>query len=154
MRASVSDAALLRTGLLLLAVMSALATMVELAMERHWGPGTQLVPWVTLPLVALLALGLLARPARALLRVARVIGFIVLITATFGIYEHVKSNFEAGELDQRYSATWESLPATTRWWLAITHEVGPSPPLAPAASAYAALTMLLATVRHPGNEKQ
>ncbi|MFN0072527.1 MAG: hypothetical protein ACKVVP_13665 [Chloroflexota bacterium] len=149
MRAGVSEAAPLRLGLLILAVLSALATLTELAMERHWTPGTQLVPWVTLGLVAIMSLAVLLRPGRKLIRGVQVIGLLVLLSAVFGVWEHVESNFESGELDQRYSATWDTLPVQTRWWLAMTHEVGPSPPLAPAASAYAALTMLLATVRHP-----
>lgn len=143
------DAAPLRTGLLLLAVLSVLATLTELGLERHWKANSQVIPWITLTVIGLLAVALLLRPGRGLLRLARVLGLLVLLSSAFGVFVHIESNYEAGELDQRYAATWETLPPSTRWWLAITHEVGPSPPLAPAASAYAALTMLLATVAHP-----
>ena len=78
-----------------------------------------------------------------------VFAVLVVVSGVFGIWEHIESNYDAGELDQVYSARWETLPAASRWWLAVSKTVGPSPPLAPGALAQAGLCVLLATVRHP-----
>ena len=60
-----------------------------------------------------------------------------------------QANYEAGPLDQRYTATWESLPAAARWWAAASMTVGPAPPIAPGVLGQAALALLLSTARHP-----
>ena len=89
------------------------------------------------------------RPSRARLRIAQVLAVAVMLSAILGIWEHIESNHDAGSLDGNYQDTWDTLPASTQWWLAISKTVGPSPPLAPAALAQAGLCVLLATVRHP-----
>ena len=100
--------------------MTSAGIVVELAVERHWSQPSQQVAWVA-----------------------------VMLSAVYGIWEHVDSNYDAGELDYRYADTWGSVPETTRWWLAVSKTVGPSPPLAPGALAQASLCVLLATLRHP-----
>ena len=75
---------------------------------------------------------------------------VTTVDAAFlGIWGHVHANYEAAPLDVRYADTWDGLPEVTRWWLAATKTVGPSPPLASGALAQAALCVLLATLRHP-----
>src|SRR5215212_1595260 len=95
---------LLRRAFLVLAVFSAAATAIELALERHWQPGTQIIPWVSLALVfiavALVAFG----RSFSLVRVAQGLAAVVVVTALYGIWVHVETNHDAGELDQRYSA--------------------------------------------------
>jgi hypothetical protein len=142
-------APLLRRGLLTLAVLTTLALGIELAAERHWTQPSQLVAWAAL-VVLLLAVGLLlGRATSGRVQAARLLAVLVVVSGIVGIWEHVESNFDAGELDQVYSARWDALPEASRWWLALTKTVGPSPPLAPGALAQAGACVLLATVRHP-----
>jgi hypothetical protein len=102
------------------------------------------------PVAAVAVVALRAgRPTAGRVRLARVLAALVVASALFGVWEHVCANFDAGVLDRRYSETWESLSLATRWWLAVSKTVGPSPPLAPGALAQAAICALLATVRHP-----
>ena len=56
---------------------------------------------------------------------------------------------DAGVLDFHYTATWPTMSEVERWWLAATGGVGPSPSLAPASLAFAALLLLLASIRLP-----
>jgi hypothetical protein len=72
-----------------------------------------------------------------------------MVSAVLGIWEHVEGNHDSGPLDRNYSDTWDDLPASTQWWLAVSKTVGPSPPLAPAALAQVGFCVLLATLRHP-----
>jgi hypothetical protein len=140
---------LLRRGLLGLGALTAAGIAVELAVERHWTQPIQFVAWGAVVVVAV-TLGLLAgAPGRARVRLARMLAVLVLLTAAWGIWEHIYANYDAGPLDLHYTDTWDSLPETTRWWLALTKTVGPSPPLAPGALALASLCVLLAALRHP-----
>ena len=74
---------------------------------------------------------------------ARILAVVVMLSAAMGIWQHVYASYDAGRLDYRYADRWESLGEATRWWLALTKTVGPSPPLAPRA-----LCILLAALRH------
>lgn len=147
----ISDAAspLLRRGLLWLGAVTVSALAVELAAERHWTQPVQLVAWAAL-LLTLVAVALVAwAPSPRNVRLAQIVAVVVVLSSVLGIWEHVYSNYDAGELDQQYSNSWESLPESSRWWLAVTKSVGPSPVLAPGALAQAAVCVLLATLRHP-----
>lgn len=144
-----SAAPLLRRGLLWLAGVTVAGISVELAVDRHWTQPSQLIAWGALAVVAV-AIALVARkPSVARVRRARVLAVIVMLSAVVGIWEHVESNYDAGPLDFNYTDTWEGMPELSRWWLAATKSVGPSPPLAPGALAQAGLCVLLATLRHP-----
>lgn len=141
--------AAVRSGLLGLCAAGVVGTAVELAMLRHWSSFLQLVPWLALaPLAGALVL-LALRPSPAAVRVARSVAVAVVIVAGFGILEHVKANYDAGPLDRRYATSWETMSAPSRWWTAASGGVGPSPALAPAVLAQAALCLALATVAHP-----
>lgn len=141
--------ALLRRGLLGLALLTMLGIALELIIERHWTQPIMLVAWVALALLGL-AVGLIWRaPSGGRVRAAQLLALVVLISAALGIREHIEANHEAGPLDYRYAQTWDGLSSPTRWWLAARKVVGPSPPLAPGALAQAALCLLLATARHP-----
>jgi len=144
-----SAAPLLRRGLLALGGVTTAALVVELLAERHWSAGSQFVAWIFVALGAVtLILAARASTPRAIW-LARILAVAVIAGAVFGVWEHIESNRDAGELDQVYSATWESLPASQQWWLAVSKTVGPSPPFAPAALAQAGFCTLLATVKHP-----
>ena len=139
----------MRRGLLALCGAGVLGTAVELAMLRHWTSAVQLVPWTALPPLGV-ALGALAvRPGRTTVRAARAVALTVVLVAAFGIFEHVKANYDAGPLDRRYSTRWETMSEPSRWWAAAAGSVGPSPALAPAVLAQAAACLALATAHHP-----
>ena len=87
----------------------------------------------------------------------RAIVVAVFVAAAFGVFEHIDANYDAGPLDFRYSAKWETMSTADRWWTAATNGVGPSPPLTPAVLAQAALCLGLATIQHPalaGDERE
>lgn len=147
-------AAQLRRGLLWLGALTTVGTLVELTLERHWTQPSQLIAWAALAANAA-AVVLLARavsPGRV--RLAQILAAVAMVSAVVGVWEHVAANYEAGELDRRYASSWEQLSEPTRWWLALTKSVGPSPPLAPGVLAQAGLCVLLATQRHPALRKE
>jgi hypothetical protein len=146
---SASAAPALRRGLILLAVLGVVGTAAELAAERHWETAVQLIPWFTLGIIAVGVVLLLVRPRPATIWAVRVITIVVFASAAFGVFEHVNANFNAGPLDFRYSARWATMSTAARWRTAMTGGVGPSPPLAPAILAQAALCLGLATLSHP-----
>ncbi|MGQ0574615.1 MAG: hypothetical protein ACT4RN_10490 [Pseudonocardia sp.] len=133
---------LMRTGVVVLAVVGIAGTAAELAAARHWGLPVQFVPWVSLALLALalVLLGLLRRRAAALVRV---IGVLVLGASGFGVYMHLATNLAAGAATR---PDWAQLPPSTQWWLAASQSVGDTPPFAAGALGYAAALVLLATV--------
>jgi hypothetical protein len=144
-----SAAPALRRGLLWLAGLTVVGLAIELAAERHWTQPVQFVAWGALVVTAL-AVGLVVgTPSPGRLKLARWLAIAVMLSASFGIWEHIEENHDSGELDRVYGETWDSLPATTQWWLAASKTVGPSPPFAPGALAVAGFCVLLATSGHP-----
>ncbi|ACZ91658.1 hypothetical protein [Streptosporangium roseum] len=136
----------LRRGLIGLTVLSILGTAFELATERHWQTWEQCLPWGALVLLAAgVVLPALHDSPRVIMAV-RWLASAVLLVALFGVYVHVAANHEAGFLDQGNAGTWETLPALSRWWYALTKSVGPTPPLAPGMLAQTAFLLLLATL--------
>jgi hypothetical protein len=144
-----SAAPLLRRGLLWLGAVTTGGIGVELALSRHWTQPVQLIAWGALGVIGVAIALLIRTPSAAKVRLARMLAFTVMLSAALGIWEHVYANYDAGPLDFEYAETWESLPDASRWWLAATETVGPSPPLAPGALVQASLCVLLATLRHP-----
>jgi hypothetical protein len=142
-------AGVLRAGLLLVASLSVVGTAVELAMERHWNTTVQLIPWAALAVITVGIAALVVRPTNKSIRGVRVLMAVVMLTALFGIWEHVDENYKAGPLDSRYSTTWDSMSGWSRWWAAATKAVGPSPVLAPAVLAEAGLCVALASIGLP-----
>jgi hypothetical protein len=139
----------LRRGLLWLAALTIGGIGVELALERHWTQPIQLVAWGALLVIAIAAVLVAWAPTRTNLRLAQILAVIVILSAAFGVWEHIEANYDAGPLDFHYTDTWDSMSEMSRWWLALSKTVGPSPPLAPGALAEAGLCVLLATLRHP-----
>jgi hypothetical protein len=83
-------------------------------------------------------------PGRGARVLVRVLILAVLGASIYGILDHIAVNANSGPLDARYADTWDSLPATTRWWHAVTKQVGPAPTLAPGVLAQTALLLFLA----------
>ncbi|MFD8557571.1 hypothetical protein ACFV1N_09840 [Streptosporangium canum] len=143
----------LRHGLIALTVLSILGTAFELATERHWQTWEQLLPWGALVLLAAgVALPALHDSPRVIVAV-RGLAVAVVLVALFGVYAHVAANYEAGFFDQRYAGTWETLPALSSWWYALTKSVGPTPPLAPGMLAQTAFLLLLSAFARRTGER-
>jgi hypothetical protein len=138
-----------RRGFLTLAGLSVAGTAVELAMLRHWDGFVQLIPWVCLALLTAALAALVTRPGPGTIRLVRVVATVVLLGAALGVFEHVLANYRAAPLDFRYTARWPAMSARSRWWAAFSGAVGPSPALAPAILAWAALCVWFATLHHP-----
>lgn len=144
-----AQAPVLRRGLLWLAALTTAGILIELAAERHWTQAIQLVAWGAVGVIAV-AIALVAwSPSRGRVQVARILAIVVMLSALLGIWEHIEGNHDSGPLDAQYGDTWDGLSESTRWWLALSKTVGPSPPLAPGALAQAGLCVLLVTLRHP-----
>lgn len=140
---------IMRIGLLWLAVGAVLATGAELALLAHWDGTLQLLPWMALAAALVGIVLIAARTGPVAVRIARLLGLVVLTLGGVGVIVHVIQNHDAGILDYRFSATWSTMGDLQQWWLAATGAVGPSPPLAPASLTFAALLVLLASVRVP-----
>jgi hypothetical protein len=134
-----------RRGLVALTVISILATAFELATERHWNGVEQLIPWLALAVLTV-ATALRLLPNGRGTTIVRMLALIVLGASLYGVIDHVLVNLHAGELDQRFADTWDSLPLLVRGWYAVTKTVGPAPTLAPGVLGQAALLLLLTTL--------
>ncbi|KUI22119.1 hypothetical protein AU195_07310 [Mycobacterium sp. IS-1496] len=150
-RPSAPGTTVVRRALLALTLAGICATAFELASERHWNDVEQFIPWFALAVlaVALLLVCLRSEPAHL---VARALSVLVICASLYGVIDHAAVNHDSGPLDQRYAETWDAMPATEQWWLAITKAVGPAPTLAPGILAQTALMLVLASllrVRRP-----
>lgn len=138
----------LRRGLALLAILGTVGIALELALLRHWAGPLQLIPWAGVALLGVALLVLRARASRRAVLALRILAAAVLVLGVIGVVVHVHENYEAGPLDRRYAATWETTPEWQRWAMAATDTVGPAPSLAPTALSFVALTLLLGTIGH------
>ncbi len=139
----------LRSGLLVIALLGAAGTAIELALDRHWGGFYQWLPWPAVGATLIAIALLLARPRPMVVVTVRALCLAVVALGVIGVLRHVISNYETAPLDAVYGLKWESMSAAARWWAAASGSVGPSPPLAPAALAIDAACVALATWRHP-----
>lgn len=141
---SASTTTWVRRGLLALSAAGIIATAFELASERHWKGLEQFIPWIALGvlLVALVSASAAGRSAQLL---ARALAVLVMGASLYGVIDHAAVNHNSGPLDQRYAETWDAMPVTEQWWLAVTKSVGPAPTLAPGILAQTALLIILAS---------
>jgi hypothetical protein len=121
-------------------------TSVELAMLRHWTSTTQLLAWAAVAAAAVALALTVVRPTPTRLRAGRAIAAAVAVTSAIGVVEHVYGNYGAGPLDFRYADRWATMSLASRWWAAASGAVGPSPALAPAILAQAAVFVWLAGI--------
>ena len=140
---------LLRAGLLGLGFLGSLGTMLELALARHWTGPIQLLPWVVLAIVSVVIGVVAVRPTHGVIGIARVVAVASIGAGLFGVFKHVKANYDAAPLDAVFGSRWEAMSGASRWWHALIESVGPSPSFAPAALALIAVCLLFATMRHP-----
>ena len=122
---------------------------MELALLRHWDNGLALIPFAALAVLTIAIILVARRPDARAITAARALATAVLVTSAIGVLIHIRANYEAAPLDFRYTDSWPTTSEPVRWLLAATDTVGPSPTLAPAAIAFMALALLLATIHHP-----
>lgn len=135
-----------RAAFVWLAVTGIGGTALELAMLRHWTSASQAVAWGALAALGVALALTTIRPTRSRLRAGRAMAVAVALSAALGVFEHVDANYAAGPLDFRYADRWSTMSAVSRWWAAATGAVGPTPALAPAILAQAAVFVWLAGV--------
>lgn len=148
-RSQADWARVLRRALVGLGALGGAATGIELAMQRHWHSGSQLIPWISLGVLIGAAALVVVRPARERLLAGVAVALGVAGSSVYGVVAHVQANLNAGPLDFRFERTWATMSASGRFWKAFTDVVGHSPTLAPGALAFAALCIALSTLGHP-----
>ena len=104
---NVADTAtILRRAMLGLAAAGIVATLVELATLRHWTTTTQLIPWFVLGVLAVGVLIVALGGSRQMIHVVRFIALAAAIGGLYGLYIHVKANYDAAILDYHYTDRW------------------------------------------------
>ena len=134
----------MRRILALIAVGTAAGGLVEMALLRHWGEATQIIPWVVL--IAVLVVGLLVATGGGSRIGAQVTGAAGLLTGAIGIFLHLSENLDEGEDLAQYAQTWESMPVLERVWLALNGTVGEAPLLAPGMVSLAGVILFIAVL--------
>ena len=134
----------MRRILALIAVGTAAGGLVEMALLRHWGEATQIIPWVVL--IAVLVVGLLVATGGGSRIGAQVTGAAGLLTGAIGIFLHLSENLDEGEDLAQYAQTWESMPFLERVWLALNGTVGEAPLLAPGMVSLAGVILFIAVL--------
>ena len=115
-----------------------------MALLRHWGEATQIIPWVVL--IAVLVVGLLVATGGGSRIGAQVTGAAGLLTGAIGIFLHLSENLDEGEDLAQYAQTWESMPFLERVWLALNGTVGEAPLLAPGMVSLAGVILFIAVL--------
>jgi hypothetical protein len=133
----------IRTVLALLASATAVGGLIELAMLRHWGEATQLVPWVALVAVAVVGV-LTARGGST--RLAQATGAAAAVAGAIGVVIHLSENLDYGEDLAQYAQTWETTPFLERLWLVLNGTVVEAPTLAPGMVALSGVILVIAVL--------
>lgn len=149
---STDTATLMRRGMLAIGGLGVAGTTAELIFLRHWQSPLQLIAWPAMAALGVVLLLIARRPVRRSIRWAQGLGLSVLLLAGIGVLVHLFQNLASGPLDRDYATIWDTLSPIEQLWTAATGGVGPAPTLAPAAIAWTALILLLATLRHPALE--
>jgi hypothetical protein len=84
-----------------------------------------------------------------MIRVVRFIALVAALSGVYGLYIHVKANYDAAILDYHFTERWPHMSLLSKLWAASTGQVGPSPVMAPAVLSQCAVCLALATFRHP-----
>jgi hypothetical protein len=134
----------------ILGALIVLGTALELATERHWKADNQYFAWIFLGLVASAVVLGSFPPSPLALGATRMLSGVTIAGSLFGIFEHIKANYDAIPLDYRYTKKWTTMSTVSKVWTAVTKSAGPSPVLAPGILALAATCMLLAVSHGDG----
>ena len=122
--------------LLLITLISATGTFVELLLLEHTEEFYQLIPVVLLAVVAIAATLVFVAPRRWSINLLRGVLVLCLISAALGIFFHYQGNTEF---------VLERTPKLNGWPLFSKAMMGATPALAPGTMAQLALIGLLAT---------
>ena len=140
-----------RYCLLGLATLSNIGIALELGFTRHWGTRTQLIPWAMVVVTVGAIVVVVTGNGRWRTHVARAVSALVAVGAAFGVYEHVRSNYQTAPLQTRFADRWSTMSTVSKIWEAATGGVrNSSPPLAPSAMVVAAALIWIATMRSWG----
>jgi hypothetical protein len=123
--------------LLLIVLLSTVATLTELLLLEHTEEFYQLIPVILLGVMAASTVTLLLAPRRWSINLFRAVMLFSLLSAAVGIYLHYRANVEF---------VLERYPAATGADLFKRAIMGALPALAPGAMAQLALIGLLATL--------
>ena len=147
---NVADTAtILRRSMLALAAAGIAATTVELATLRHWTTTTQLIPWMVLGVLTIGVLIVALGGSRQMIRIVRFLALVAALSGGYGLYIHVKANYDTAILDFHFTDRWPHMSLMSKLWAAGSGQVGPSPVMAPAVLSQVAVCLALATFRHP-----
>ncbi len=145
----VDTATILRRAMLALAAAGVVATTIELATLRHWTTTTQIIPWIVLAALTVGVLALVLCATAQVIRVVRVVACLAIVSGLYGVFTHVQANYHAAILDYHFTDRWPEMSLASKVWAASSGEVGPSPVMAPAVLSQCAVSLALATLRHP-----
>ena len=126
--------------LLMVLIISLVATEIELLLLEHLESLTQWIPVVLIALGLLAALGVALRPGKWMLTIFRALMALFLAAGTLGLYLHYRGNVEF-ELEMN--------PALNGFELFRKTMMGATPVLSPGVMCQLGLLGLLYTFRHP-----
>jgi hypothetical protein len=135
----------LRFFLLILSVLTMVATLVELVLAEHTGETLQLVPFFFCGAGLIVALAAMLRPGKGTVTALRVVMVVVALGGLVGIGIHLIENFEFASEVRPNAATIDQFVAAIK---------GAAPLLAPGTLVFAGLLGLAATYYHPALEMQ
>src|SRR5258705_11230383 len=93
-----STADVLRRSLIGLAVLCGIGTTLELVLLRHWTNLLELIPFMSLAILAVAVALLIRRPRRRTVLVARTLATVVGASGIVGVLVHVRQNYESAPL--------------------------------------------------------
>jgi len=134
------EAGQLRLFLLVVLLISMVATGVELFLLEHTESNTQIIPLVLLGIGFLASLAVAGQPGRVTVAFFRGIMALFVLAGAVGLYLHYRSNIEF-ELEMN--------PALAGWDLLRKTMMGATPTLSPGVMSQLGLLGLLYTYRNP-----
>ena len=144
----------LRASLLSLATLGLVGIAISLAYERHWDGFWQILPWVSLGVIALALAALVVRPSRWTVRIVRTVAVLTIVVSALGFWQHFDENYQTASLDYRYSERWETMSVLSRWWEVAVGSVGHVPIPASVALAPVGIALALATIGLGGTHRK
>ena len=135
----------LRFFLLILSVLTLIATLVELVLAEHTSETLQLVPFFLCGAGLVVAFAAMLRPGKGTMTALRVVMVIVALGGLAGIGIHLIENFEFASEVRPTAGTFNQIMAALK---------GAAPLLAPSTLVFAGLLGLAATYYHPALETQ
>ena len=130
----------IRRLLLWVTLLGIVGLLLELVLLEHWESRTQWIPLAALVLGLVVALALLVRPTRGVVRLFRAISMAFVAAGLLGLWLHFDGNLAFEREDD---------PSATGVELVRRSVFGATPLLAPGALVQLGLIGLCITYRHP-----